>query len=172
MIRLVAIAVALTVTVASVSAAQQGGVVQEQKPGMLREAKVTPDSARKVALSQFPDAEVVASRIESGTDGLVYWFNLVHRNMTGNEQTEVDARTGKFLRAWHNGAGPDFRQQSLGSKSPELHPEINAALLALDNARVHLERADKDFGGHREQALKLVNEAMQQLKLAVEFDRH
>jgi hypothetical protein len=169
MIRQAAIAIALTVTAASVSA-QQGGAVQEQKPGLLKEAKVTPDSARKVVLNEFPDAVVTRTRLESGTDGLVYWFNLIHQNMTGNEQAAVDARTGKFLRARHQGAGADFRQQRLGSKTPETHAEISAALTALENAKNHLERAAHDFGGHRKQALKAVNDAIQQLKLAEQFD--
>jgi hypothetical protein len=54
----------------------------------------------------------------------------------------------------------------------ESHPEIRAAMANLREAREHLERAKHDFGGHRVAAIKAVDEAIHQLQLALESDKH
>lgn len=54
---------------------------------------------------------------------------------------------------------------------PFRHPEIHDAIHALEVARAHLKEARHDFGGHREAALAACDEAIKQLKLALEFDR-
>lgn len=51
---------------------------------------------------------------------------------------------------------------------PVRHPEIREAIRALENAKEHLKAANHDFGGHREAAIKACNEAIEQLKLALE----
>lgn len=53
----------------------------------------------------------------------------------------------------------------------ERHPEIRAAIRALENARRHLQEAAHDFGGHRAEALEAVNHALEQLKLALQYDK-
>ncbi|MEP6574089.1 MAG: hypothetical protein ABJD11_15420 [Gemmatimonadota bacterium] len=171
----IAIAMVLSLSSAGLLSAQ---AVQEQKPGQLQQARVKPDSARKAVLELFPGSTVSTVRIGSGQGGLAYTFDLAHAGMTGQEEAVIDAQTGRLVQASHRGPGSDFRQQTLGSRNPppdpdkaEAHPEINSALLALDNAKTHLEHADHDFGGHRVQALQAIETAMQQLKLAVEYDR-
>ena len=46
-----------------------------------------------------------------------------------------------------------------------------AAIRALEAARLHLERAAHDFGGHRVKAIRAIDVALVQLKLALEFDK-
>lgn len=53
----------------------------------------------------------------------------------------------------------------------EPHPQIRAALAALRNAKAHLEHAAHDFGGHRVDAIKAVDEAIRQLELALKYDK-
>jgi hypothetical protein len=53
----------------------------------------------------------------------------------------------------------------------ERHPELHGAIHALEVARHRLERANHDFGGHRDEALKECDRAIEQLKLALKFDR-
>jgi hypothetical protein len=50
------------------------------------------------------------------------------------------------------------------------HPEIEAALGALRDARTHLHEARHDFHGHREDAIRSIDEAIRQLKICVEYD--
>jgi len=53
----------------------------------------------------------------------------------------------------------------------EPHPEIRAALKALRRAKEHMEKAAHDFGGHRVDALKATDEAIQQLEICLKFDK-
>lgn len=53
----------------------------------------------------------------------------------------------------------------------EHHPEIRRAIHALGLAKADLQKADHDFGGHRVAALKACDEAIAQLKLALQYDK-
>ena len=56
-------------------------------------------------------------------------------------------------------------------KEKEKHPEIEAAMTHLKEAKQNLEHANHDFGGHRVTALKHVNEALEECRQALEFDK-
>jgi hypothetical protein len=43
--------------------------------------------------------------------------------------------------------------------------------VALQEAKVALQRADHDFGGHRKAALEQCDNAIAQLKLALQYDK-
>jgi hypothetical protein len=60
---------------------------------------------------------------------------------------------------------------TLASAAPERHPEIRKAIGALQRAKNDLEHADHDFGGHRKEALEAVNRAIEQLRMALQFDK-
>lgn len=53
----------------------------------------------------------------------------------------------------------------------ERHPELREALAALEKAKHHLKESRHDFRGHREAALIACENAIYQLKLALESDR-
>lgn len=53
----------------------------------------------------------------------------------------------------------------------EPHPEISAAIRALELARRHLERAAHDFGGHRVEAIQAIDAALVQLRQALQYDK-
>jgi hypothetical protein len=48
----------------------------------------------------------------------------------------------------------------------EEHPEMQAALRSLQDARKHLEKAGHDFGGHRQAALNHVDAAIEEMHAA------
>ena len=50
------------------------------------------------------------------------------------------------------------------------HPQIESALVALRDARVHLLEAKHDFHGHRAEAVRAIDEAIRQLKICNEID--
>jgi hypothetical protein len=54
---------------------------------------------------------------------------------------------------------------------PEPHPEIREAIAALRNAKGHLEHAAHDFGGHRVEAIKAIDESLRQLQDCLKFDK-
>lgn len=56
-------------------------------------------------------------------------------------------------------------------KGRERHPHIRGAIRELQEAKRELQTAAHDFGGHREDALKAVDEAIHQLQLALQYDK-
>jgi len=50
-------------------------------------------------------------------------------------------------------------------------PHMQAALDALRLARRELEQASADKGGHRAKAIRLVNDAINEVERGIEFDR-
>ena len=69
-------------------------------------------------------------------------------------------------------SGPTPPVAAVSARSyPEPHPEINAAIRSLDRAKLHLQNAAHDFGGHRVEAIRAIDAALVQLKLALEYDK-
>ena len=54
----------------------------------------------------------------------------------------------------------------------ERHPELMAALRALRNAKIRLQKADRDFDGHRAKAAEHTEQAIQEVELAIASDKH
>ena len=53
----------------------------------------------------------------------------------------------------------------------EKHPHIRAAIHELEEAKRELQRADHDFGGHRVEAIESIDNAIKQLRQALQFDK-
>jgi hypothetical protein len=49
------------------------------------------------------------------------------------------------------------------------HEEMDKAINALRDARAHLDRGGHDFGGHRAKAIRKADEAINEIKLAIDF---
>lgn len=53
----------------------------------------------------------------------------------------------------------------------EHHPHIRSAINELEEAKRDLQSAAHDFGGHRVEAIKACDEAIRQLRLALQYDK-
>ncbi len=53
----------------------------------------------------------------------------------------------------------------------EPHPHIRSAITELQEARKELQTAAHDFGGHRVDAIRAIDGALKQLRLAQQFDK-
>ncbi len=51
----------------------------------------------------------------------------------------------------------------------ERHPHIRAAITELEQAKHELQTAAHDFGGHRVQAIRAIDEALKQLREALKY---
>jgi hypothetical protein len=58
-----------------------------------------------------------------------------------------------------------------GAPAPEPHPEIREAIESLRRARMHMDHAAHDFGGHRVDAIRATDEAIHQLQICLKYDR-
>jgi hypothetical protein len=54
---------------------------------------------------------------------------------------------------------------------PEKHPRIREALASLRASKEDLEHAAHDFGGHRVEAIKAIDEAIRQLEICLKYDK-
>jgi hypothetical protein len=55
----------------------------------------------------------------------------------------------------------------------EKQPHMRAALESLHKAKTQLEKAEPDKGGHRVKAIDLVSQAIEEVKMGMEYDnRH
>ena len=62
-------------------------------------------------------------------------------------------------------------ERNEGKGGREGHPAIRGAMRHLQLAKADLNRASHDFGGHRAEALKSVDEALMHLRLALQADK-
>ena len=53
----------------------------------------------------------------------------------------------------------------------EKHPHIRAAIHELQEAKNELQHADHDFGGHRAEAVEAIDNALKQLRQALQYDK-
>lgn len=54
----------------------------------------------------------------------------------------------------------------------EPHPHINSAIVELQEARKELQTAAHDFGGHRVEAMRAIDNAIKQLQIAKRYDKN
>ena len=57
------------------------------------------------------------------------------------------------------------------AEAAERHPAIRAAINSLEKAKLDLQHADHDFGGHRVEAIESIDRALEQLRTALRYDR-
>ena len=67
-------------------------------------------------------------------------------------------------------AAPQPRPTPAAIPAPP-HPEIRAAINSLERAKTHLQEAKHDFGGHRVDAIKAIDGAIEQLQVCMKYDR-
>ena len=58
---------------------------------------------------------------------------------------------------------------AVATAGAEEDAELRAAQRELKQARAHLQQADRDYDGHRRQAVEHLDEALREVRLALEF---
>lgn len=67
---------------------------------------------------------------------------------------------------------PSHVATAVAPNASEPHPEIRRAIASLRKARSYMEHAAHDFGGHRVAAMKACDDAIAQLQMALQYDKH
>jgi len=95
-----AVAVAMSVALTLPAAAQQAGHPSYRRdvpPPLLRQTKVSEDSALKVASARIPGGAVQAVELERERGTLIWSFEFKVRSLPGIYEVNVDAVTGALV---------------------------------------------------------------------------
>jgi uncharacterized membrane protein YkoI len=89
----------LLAIVPSLAAAQGTPAVKvtEDKPGLLKRAKIAPDSATRLALAAVPNGKVRSGEIEEEQGKLIYSFDIKVPGKSGITEVHIDPTTGAVL---------------------------------------------------------------------------
>ena len=80
--------------------------VTEDKPGLLKRAKIAPDSATRLALAAVPNGKVRSGEIEEEKGKPIYSFDIKVPGKAGITEVHIDPATGAVLGQEHEGDAP------------------------------------------------------------------
>ena len=92
----------------AMSQGMQNVTVQEESPGLLKQAKVSSSSAIASAQAKVPKGTLKSAVIQQQEGKLVYSFNFETPGAAGSDNVKVDAMTGAVLGVEHK--TPDSNQ--------------------------------------------------------------
>jgi uncharacterized protein YlxW (UPF0749 family) len=128
------------------------------------------------------DRAVAGNRLPMVLSGNFRNFHTVSKDsVPGDALLSADMRRTSSLLAvcltlaMASAAFPQTRkpQQSRSTNAKTAnHAKIVAAINSLEAARNELQHSEKDFGGHKQDALDAVNNALKQLRLALQFEKY
>ncbi len=96
--KIAALAAVLAAAAVAPAAAQRPAYKRDVPPRLLRQAKVSEDSALKVAQARIPTGTVQALALQGGGKGNLFWsFNFAVPNQPGSYKVNVDAKTGALM---------------------------------------------------------------------------
>ena len=75
--------------------------VTEERPGLLKQAKVTPEAAIAAAQAKFPTGTIKSGEIEKEGGQLIYSFDIQLPGKKGIEEVQVSALTGAVIKTEH-----------------------------------------------------------------------
>lgn len=112
----------LCVGTAVASAQQPSLKVKEDEPGLLAKARITPDSAIRLAQTRIPAGKIRSAEIESEDGRLIYSFDIKTSGRSGIDEVNVDAMTGKVLPVEHEGPKAEAAERAADSTKARLRP--------------------------------------------------
>jgi hypothetical protein len=92
--KIVAFAAVVAVAAVTEATAQRPNYKREVPPRLLRQTKVSEDSALKVAQARIPSGTVKALELENEGGELIWSFDIAVPNRPGIYEVHVNARTG------------------------------------------------------------------------------
>jgi uncharacterized iron-regulated membrane protein len=116
--------VLIAAVVAAPALMAQSVKVAENKPGLLKRAKITADSAIAVAKARLPKAVINAAEIEEEDGKLIYSFDMKTAGKSGIDEVNVDALTGKLVgKVQHESAADEKKEAAAdAAKAPVKKP--------------------------------------------------
>lgn len=90
----------------------QGAKVTENRPGLLKRAKITADSAVSIAKARLPKATISSAEIEEEDGKLIFSFDMKTAGRSGIDEVNVDALTGKLVGRVQHESGADEKKEA------------------------------------------------------------
>jgi hypothetical protein len=75
--------------------------ITEEKPGLLKKAKISAEAASAAALGRVPGGKIESGEIENEGGKLIYSFDIKVAGKSGIDEVWVDATTGAVLNVAH-----------------------------------------------------------------------
>jgi Peptidase propeptide and YPEB domain len=94
----------------------QGVRIEEEKPGLLKRAKISGDSAVRIALRAVPGGHVQKGEIEEEDGKLIFSLIIKVAGKAGVEEVNVDAITGKVVGQEHESDAKEAREAAAERK--------------------------------------------------------
>ena len=91
------VTLAALVAIAGVAQAQRPAYTREVPARLLRQAKVSEDSALKIAQARIPSGAVQGLELENENGNLIWSFDFAVPNRPGIYEVNVNARTGALV---------------------------------------------------------------------------
>ena len=88
----------------------QSTKLSEEKPGLLKKAKITAEAATATALTRVPGGKVEKAEIENEKGKLIYSFDIKVAGKSGVEEVGVDAMTGAVISVEHEDAAAEAKE--------------------------------------------------------------
>ena len=89
---------------------------------LMKEAKVSADSARTIARAQLPKAYIQSEELERENGRLIYSFDMKTDGKSGIDEVNVNALSGKLVgKIGHEGAKSEAREAA--AEKPKAKPE-------------------------------------------------
>jgi hypothetical protein len=93
--------------------------VSEEKPGMLKQAKVTPEAALATAQAKVPGGTLKGSEIEKEDGKLVFVFSFTQKGKKGEDEVLVDAMTGALVKTEHESPAQEAKEKAADKAKPK-----------------------------------------------------
>jgi uncharacterized membrane protein YkoI len=84
---------------------------REVPRNLLRQAKVSEDSALKIAMARMPGAKVQALELENENGHLMWSWEMKLEGKTGVEEVNVNARDGSIIAVEHENPATERQEQ-------------------------------------------------------------
>ena len=103
-------AVALILTAGAAHAGS--AIMKEERPGLLKMAKISAAAATNTAQARVPKGKIVSAEIEEEGGRLIYSFDVKTQGKTGIDEVSVDAITGKTIDVQHETPADEAKEKA------------------------------------------------------------
>ena len=111
-----------TTAAAQPTARQARGPKTDIPPALAKEAKITLDSARTIALARVPNASIASQELEREHGKLIYSFDMKVVGKAGIEEVNVNAIDGTVIGVSHEGPKAEKREAAQEKKEATKKP--------------------------------------------------